>query len=237
VFTLAIVGFIAFPKGGGAGTPAATRTPAPTTAPTPRPSPIALPLDPQLLAVTTPGSYLAGDPFLVPLTMTLPAGWAGKVGGPYAAFLERAVSGTANANIELSLSQTIYAEPCHDRGFLAPQPGPTVDDLASALARLPGFDATTPTEVSVDGYSGKQLTLTAPARFDGCTLASGGYRLWQLPLGWVFSFTPGQLTTIRIVDVNGKRLVVSSATFPTTSAQELVEVREILDSIRIERHN
>jgi hypothetical protein len=233
VFTLAVVGFIAFPKGGGVAAPPATPTPAPT----PTPTPISLPVDSQELTVTEPGTYLAGDPFQIPITMTIPAGWVGKVGGPYAAFLDRAPVGNGDASIALTLSQTIYADPCHDRGFLAPQPGPTVDDLAAALASLSGFDATTPTEVTVDGYSGKQLTLTAPASFDACTLGPDGYRLWQLPLGAIQSFNPGQRTTLRIVDVNGKRLVVSSDTYPTTNAQELAEVQGILDSVRIEKSN
>jgi hypothetical protein len=229
VFAFAVIGAIAFRNGGGVGGPGPTAQPTPT--------PISLPLNPQELTVVETGTYLAGDPFLIPITMTVPAGWAGKVGGPYAAYLGNG-SDPANggAGIELSLSQTIYADPCHDRGFLAPLPGPTVDDFAAALASVPGFDATTPTEVTVDGHIGKQLTLTAPASFDACTLSSDGYRLWQLPLGGILSFSPGQRTTLRIVDVNGKRLVVSSDTYPTTSAQALTEVQGIFDSIRIEKN-
>jgi hypothetical protein len=169
--------------------------------------------------------------------MTVPAGWSGKVGGPYAVYLDRAPLGNGDAGIGLSLSQTIYADPCHDGGFLAPQPGATVDDLVAALASLPGLDATTPTEVTIDGYSGKQLTLTAPASFAGCTLSPDGYRLWRLPLGGIFAFDPGQRLTLRIVDVNGKRLVVLSDSFPSTNAQKLAEVQAILDSIRIEKNN
>jgi hypothetical protein len=230
----AIIGFSVLPSGSGVGGgPAATPTPVPT----PTPTPIALPLNPQELTMTEHSTYLAGDPFQIPITFTAPAGWSGKVGGPYAAYLDSGPSETETAAIELSLSQAIYADPCHDRGFLAPQPGPTVDDLAAALASLPGFDATSPTAVTVDGYGGKQLTLTAPANFAGCTLSPDGYRLWQLPLGGILSFSPYQRTTLRIVDVKGKRLVVSSDTWPTTSAQELAEVQGILESIRIERTN
>jgi len=212
-------------------------TPPPAATLTPMPSPISLPLNPQELTVTEPGTYLAGDPFQIPMTMTVPAGWVGKVGGPYAAYLDKAGSENGGAGIVLSLSQTIYANPCHDRGFLAPQPGPTVDAFAAALARLPGFVATTPTEAAIDGYSGKQLTLTAPASFAACTLSSDGYRLWQLPLGGIFAFTPGQRMTLRIVDVDGKRLVVSSATYPATNAQDLAEVQEILNSIRVKKNS
>jgi hypothetical protein len=56
-------------------------------------------------------------------------------------------------------------------------------------------------------------------------------------LGAILSFTPGQRTALWIVDVNGERLVVSSDTFPATTAQELAEVQKILDSIRIENQH
>ena len=142
VVAVALAGITFLPRVGGGfgGTGASTPTPVPTPAATP----ISLPLDPQSLTVSEPGTYLAGAPFQVPITMTVPAGWVGKVGGPYAAYLDRAPVGSGNAGIEFTLSQALFADPCHaDRGFLAPQPGPTVDDLAAALARLPGFTATT----------------------------------------------------------------------------------------------
>lgn len=236
VLALAVIGVIAFPKGSGVAGPGPT--PSATPMPIPTPSPIALPLNPQQLSVVETGTYLAGRPFQIPITMTVPAGWFGKVGGPYAAYLDNGADArNGGAGITLSLSQTIYADPCHDRGFLTPQPGPTVDDLTAALASLPGFDATTPTEVTVDGHNGKQLTLTAPANFDACTLSADGYRLWQLPLGAILSFSPGQRTTLRIVDVNGTRLIVSSDAYPTTSAQGLTAVQQILDSIHIATTN
>ena len=235
VAVAAVIGINFLPSGSGiGGGPAATPTPAPT----PTPTPIAFPVYPQTLVVPELGSYRAGDPFPIPVTINVPAGWVGKVGGPYAAYLDKERDGgNGGAAIALTLSQNIYADPCNDRGFLDPQPGPTVDDLASALTGLPGFDATLATDAAVDGYRGKQLTLTAPDNFDGCTLSREGYRLWQLPLGAIFSLTPGERMALWIVDVNGKRLVVSSETFPATTAQQQAEAQEILDSIHIEATN
>ncbi len=220
--------------GGPAATPTPALTPAPTPAPTPTPAPIAFPLFPQLLVVSERGTYLISDPFPISVTISVPAGWVGKVGGPYAAYLDRA---TAGAAIAFSLSQRIYADPCGDRGFLDPQPGPTVDDLSTALASLPGLEVTTPTEITVDGYRGMQLTLIAPDAIDGCISPPDGYPLWQLPLGTVFFMTPGQHVALWILDVEGERLVVSSDTFPANTAQEQAEVQQILDSIRIANLN
>ena len=35
----------------------------------------------------TPGTYVTNDPFLARVTFTVPDGWAGNIGGPYAVFL------------------------------------------------------------------------------------------------------------------------------------------------------
>ncbi len=45
-------------------------------------------------------------------------------------------------------------------------PGPTVDDLASALAALDGFESSPPADVAIRGYQGKRLRLTVPDDLD-----------------------------------------------------------------------
>lgn len=230
VMTL-VLGSQFLPNGSGVG-----GGPTATPAPTPTPTPIPIPVGTTEITFGGPGTYVAGTPFPIRFTVTVPAGWTGNVGGPYAVYLDKSAGyGYSGGAIALTLSQDLYADPCTDRGSLDPQPGPTVDDLAAALATLPGFDATTPTDVVVQGYEGKQLTLTAPASFDGCTFASpDGYRLFILPLGAIYSFSPGQRTTFLILDVQGKRLVISSATYPASTAQTQAEVQAVLDSIRFE---
>lgn len=103
-----------------------------------------------------------------------------------------------------------------------------------ALASLPGLDVTTPTDITVDGYRGKQLTLMAPDTFDGCTLGREGYVIWQLPLGAMFTMTPGERDQVWILDVDGERLVVDVPELPSSTAQQRAEVQAILDSIQIE---
>lgn len=231
IVLVAVIGFNLLPGGSGVGGgPAANPTPAPT----PTPTPIPLPLNPEELVVSEPGTYLIDDPFPIPVTISVPPGWAGTVGGPYAAYLDKE---SGYAVIAFSLSLSVFADPCTDKGFLDPPPGPTVDDLATALAALPGLEATIAADVTVDGYRGKQLVLTLSDTFDRCTLPSAKYQIWQLPLGTIFTITPGQRIALWILDVDGQRLVVSVDTFQATTAQELSEVQEILDSIRIESPN
>jgi hypothetical protein len=212
-----VIGVTAFSHGNETGGPTPTSIPLPGT-----------PDEPEVLAG---GSYLISDPFPIPVTLTAPAKWTGDLAGEYAAFL-RSPASEGRATIALSLSQKIYADPCSDKGFISPQPGPTVGDLASTLTHLPGLVATTPTEVTDSGVRGEKFTLTAPDSPAKCQTPDG-YRLWVLPFGHVFSITPGQTMSIWILETAGTRMVVSSQLSPTATAKDKAAVRAILASIQI----
>ena len=55
----------------------------------------------------------------------------------------------------------VYTDGC-EHTLLDPPLGPTVDDLANVWATLPGFTATTPVDITVDGYAGKRVDYTVP---------------------------------------------------------------------------
>jgi hypothetical protein len=151
------------------------------------------------------------------------------MGGPYAVFLDPSLGTVANDDglVELVIFDKVYADPCHpDRGLLNPPPGPSVDDLAKALASVPSLVATTPTDVTAAGYHGKQLTLTAPTSIATCSV-------WELPMGAANTMGPGERDTYWILDIDGQRLVIDAHELPTESAAHKAEVQAILDSIRI----
>jgi hypothetical protein len=151
------------------------------------------------------------------------------MGGPYAVFLDPSMDPVSNDDglVELVIFDKVYADPCHlDLRLLNPPPGPSVDDLANALARLPSLVATTPTDVAVGAYHGKQLTLTAPPSIAACSV-------WQLPLGAANTMVPGERDRYWILDVNGQRLVIDAHEVPSESAADKTAVQTILDSIRI----
>ncbi len=206
-------------KAGGAGGAAATATPAPHE------------LTVGSIASLEPGAYVTADPFLARVTFTVPAGWGANMGGPYALWLDQTTASGPEA-MSFLIFDSVYADACHyDKGLA--HPGPTVDALATALATMPGLDATTPTDVTLGGYQGKQLTLTAPASTAGCTLAPDGYAIWQLPLGAIHSMMPGERDRVWILDVDGQRLVIDAAEVPGQTAEAKAEIQGILDSIRI----
>ncbi len=202
--------------------------PAPTPSPTPTPTPLALSVG-SVPRSLEPGTYAIADPFLVPVNVSVPAGWNGNIGGPYFVDLEP----SSGQGVFFSIFDTVYADPCHyDKGFLSPLPGPTVDDLATALANIPGLHATTPTDVTVAGYQGKYVTLTAPASFAGCTLSPDGYLVWELPLGGRDALGPNERDRVWILDVNGQRLVIDTRDSAGQTAQDAAEVQGVLDSLR-----
>jgi hypothetical protein len=203
-------------------------------APSPQPTPTPQTLDAPAEGPLDAGTYVTPHDFLAGVTFTVPSGWHAQVGGPYAVFLTRAAGESA---LTFQIVDRVFADPCAGSGPLDPQPGPTVDDLATALAGLPGTQATTPVDVTISGYSGKQLTLTAPSSFAGCSLTNGSFRVWQLPLGATKDMRPGETSTISIVDVAGQRLVIDGAVNAGAGAQAHDELDSILASIRLAPRN
>ncbi len=144
---------------------------------------------------------------------------------------------------------------CRDHSPTDPPVGPSVDDLATALADLAPFRVTLPPkDVTIYGYSGKHLELTVPdmpfefrrngTLFAECTgydwhrrylmswiaphlVAHGGYAFY----GYT---APGATEELWILDVEGTRLVISAVRSPGSPRKDLAELRAILGSIRLE---
>ena len=117
---------------------------------------------------------------------------------------------------------------------LDPPVGPTVDDLAAAWSDLPAFDATIPTDVTVDGFDGKLLEFTVPD-YDENECAYGEFMLLRNPDGpdGYWAQAPNQHHQVRILDVEGTRVVIAASWYPDTSAQDRADIDEILNSIQI----
>jgi len=120
-----------------------TPSPAPTATPSAGPTPLPSVAGGSLLPVReasvplTAGTYVAGTPFPKKITLTLPDGWYGNVGGPYAVFLSRV---GPTAEVDFVILNEVYADPCHfDQGSLE-KPPTTADGLANALVNLPGIE-------------------------------------------------------------------------------------------------
>lgn len=227
VVLASVIGLSLLPGGGFTG---GFGPPPPT--PTPLPTPIPSPLTVGDLSPMAAGAYVTGDPFLARVTFTLPGGWEGNMGGPYFVDLGQVSGPTA---VTLGIFDTVYADPCdYNKGPIAPRPGSSVDELANALAALPNLTVTTPTDITIDGFHGKQLTMTAPSSLAGCSLSpDGDMRIWDYPLGATFGMSAGDRVRVWILDVDGQRLVIESTEPTGQTAVTKSEVQGVLDSIHL----
>jgi hypothetical protein len=129
----------------------------------------------------------------------------------------------------------IYTDSCPSV-LVDPPVGPTVDDLASAWANLPGYDATAASDITVDGFPGKQVEFTVPDyNKDGGDCPYGDFKLLEAVGGGAYwAQGPNQHHRLWILDVNGTRLVIAATSFPNTLPQDRAAIDGILASIQID---
>jgi hypothetical protein len=173
----------------------------PPTAPTPTPTPTATPGPlPSPSPSAEPGTFRVTSDFPVQATLMLPDRWSDCSAGP----LEQGICAADGlGGVGFMIIDNVVAEPCVDVG-LDPPVGPTVDDLAAAIAALPGFTSTPAIDVTVDGHPGKELTVTAPDDV-ACALLT-----WMGPTR-TNGVGAAEINRIRIVDVDGVRILIAAA--------------------------
>jgi hypothetical protein len=196
------------------------------------PTPTASPADHAFLphgpleAGTYPIDGLDGPP--LDIKVAVPDGWEGLAGF---AVLKNDVS------LGFWIVENVYTDPCRESvGLLDPPPGPTVHDLATALAAQPLRNGTDPAPIEIDGYAGEMVTLEVPADADLTACDDEEYGSWSSEdHGARGHQTPGEVDEIMIVDVDGVRLVIDASTLPNSSEEDLAELQSIIDSIQLAR--
>jgi hypothetical protein len=169
------------------------------------------------------GPYQLGEAFPVPLAFDLPSGLesCGDAG-------ERVVCLPSAIGVSFLTIENVVVDPCDPSDELRDPPvGPSVDDLVTAIRELPGFQASSVADVTVDGYAGKEFEVTAPVN-PGCGLAT-----WASP-GRVNGVGEAETNRIRIVDVDGTRVAIFLAYFPSTPHADVIQLQEIVDSVRFD---
>ena len=137
--------------------------------------------------------------------------------------------GIPPAALTFQIVDNVVADPCSDQDpaeLLDPPVGPTVDDLVEAISNLEGYTATAPEDVSVSGFDGKEFTLTAPAT-EGCGAT------WATA-DRTTGMGPSEINVLRILDVDGVRVVISTAYLPDVPDAAVAHVEQVIDSVQIE---
>jgi hypothetical protein len=129
----------------------------------------------------------------------------------------------------------VYADSCQWQGTLR-QVG-SVTELITALAEQTGHASTGPSTVSLGGYPATRIEFSVPADFDANTCDSEIIRLWPdagpnedfgLPIA------PGQTTTVYVVDLDGQAQLIIGARKDDSTASDVAELEQVIESIRFE---
>ena len=125
----------------------------------------------------------------------------------------------------------VYSHPCQE-GATPVDPGPSVTDLAKAIAAQPMRAASDPIPVRIAGYEGQYVQWSVPddadfsqcpaGKFNSYTDAGGGTR-WQQG--------PGQVDRLWILDVDGNRVVINAFHGPASTKDQIAAVTEMVDTI------
>lgn len=171
--------------------------------------------------------YFAGSDPRVPVSYTVPDGWEVNQ-DPFMVFGEASTVNFWDVG-------DVYAEGCR-WNLLDPPLGPSVDDLATVWAELPGFTATTPVDITIGGYAGQRVDYTLPD-YDEADCLAGKFGLWKEdgthggPNFW--AQVPKQQNRQWIIDVDGTRLVINEWSQPGTTPEQLADMDQFLASIQI----
>jgi hypothetical protein len=192
----------------------------PGPSPTPVPTALSAPDLNDQDGSLAPGSYSVERPNHL-ITFTVPPGWTKN----------RVASVVWSDNSEVRVGfgglSDLHADPCRpELGFVTPEIGGTAEDLATALAAIPGVEAST-SEATLSGFEGRRVDLVVPAPFGDC-IEQGGEAMLnsELPL------EPG-MHSFWVLDVNGTRAVVQAVVRTNASESQARQVEAIVNSVRI----
>jgi hypothetical protein len=159
-------------------------------------------------------------------------------------------AGDGHVGVSITTVSNLVSDGCRDHSWADPPVGPSVDDLAAALADLAPFKVTSPPrDVTIYGYRGKHLELTVPdlpvegqgddRRFTGCQ--EGNLKSWVGAVDtepgdafYGYNAEPGRTEDFWILDIEGTRLMIEANWSPDSPRKDVAEMRGLLDSIRIE---
>lgn len=248
VAAIALVG-INLLSPGNLGLPGASALPSASASPTPAgtvpPTAKCISLDPEAASLAV-DRYCVEAPFPVEITFDISStGWVPYVpADDFVALISGESWGLAFIEIG-----NLYADPCQpDGGLLDPAIGPTVDDLVAGMRALTRYEVSVEEEVTIGGYSGQQVQVSATYDAGECQDAETSWGV--TPSGFTTDGsmvpTPDRPIWLWVGDVDGTRLVITHALSPLPSvdewasgvrdanrhAQDLVELDAIVESLR-----
>jgi hypothetical protein len=185
----------------------------------------------QELTVVEPGTYSLDVPGDVRVTFTLGVGWERVDVTQY-------LYGNGKS-LNIEVVDNLYAQTCHwKQGPRKPAVGPSVDDLANALAAMSGWEATAPSDILLDGHAGKRVQLVAPPDSSSCDEADDEPERYLFHVKAEPRVRPvirdSEHIDVWIVDVHGTRVVIIAGSSPRPLASDLAQLQAVIDSIKFD---
>lgn len=176
----------------------------------------------------------------VRMTVTIPApGWTGEPGGGILLKDDSAdPPDGAGMIVWAGVDQLyVYGDPCHWSTTKPETPSTTVDELVTALAAQASRDASAAVDITLDGYTGKSVTLHVPddANFGSCD--QGYFGSWGddvEPTPTRYHQGPGEIDEVWVLDVDGLMVVIDWAHYAGTPPADVDELRAIVESTTFE---
>jgi hypothetical protein len=209
----------------------------PTPAPSPTFAATSGPLSTELRSLPPvgpmePGTYHVGAPLGIDVTATFPAaGWRiwGDTVTEQVLPLIHNTPDPPDVGIIIVRVETVYADACDPAaGMVDPPLGDTVDDLVEALVAQAETVSTTPTDVEISGFSGKHLVYSFPSDENCSSLVR-----WPSDQGPRLAI-PLERDEVWILDVDGTRWVIDLFSWPSSTAEDIAEARQIVEGLVIE---
>ena len=97
----------------------------------------------------------------------------------------------------------------------------------------PAWTASTPSNVTLDGYAGQKVSITIP--LDAPLASDGNFYTFDDGGGAnIYGWQQGQVFEEYIVDVNGQRVIIEAFHYPGTSAADLAAQQAVVDSVQFD---
>jgi hypothetical protein len=171
-----------------------------------------------------PGSYVMTEVPNLSITFTVPDGWY-KGNVPFVAW-----ENSSNSSVGFHSPDNLLIDACDPAlGMRDPAVGPTAADFVAALGTMPGLTVSEPLDVTVGGYTGKLIEVTADPDA-GCT---GELELWDFAGIRVPGPGPGAGERLWILDVDGTRLIITARLRAEASPDVKPALDGVVESIRI----
>lgn len=174
----------------------------------------------------------------VGITVTIPAaGWYGEIGTGILRKNDDPYPPDGAGMITFGGELYVYGDPCQWSGTAPETPATTADELVTALGAQALRDASAPMDITLDGYAGKSITLHVPedAVFEDCDESTFGSWTIRADLEpYRHQQGPGQIDEIWAVDVDGVLVVIDWTYYAGTPAEDVAELRAIVESATLE---